>query len=58
MSDLRQCLPGVAFGILGMIAAGVSYHRGHITPFVFGVVSVFAFGVGVAINQRRYKGKP
>lgn len=56
MTDLLKCLPGIAFWILGTIAAGVTYHRGHIPALVFALVSVFAFGVGVAINQRNCRG--
>ena len=52
MTDLLKCLPGVAFWMLGTIAAGVCYHRGHLPWQVFGVVSGLAFGVGVVINQR------
>lgn len=49
-------LPGVIFWLLSTIAASVAYHRGQIPWLLAGVISVFAFAVGVAVNQRHYDG--
>lgn len=58
MKHLWYLLPGVAFWWLVTIAAGVSYHRGYLSWGACGGISVAAFAVAVAINQRAFKERP